>query len=65
MGRLEKSKEIKLEVILSDYLLTDVIFAMNNAHPYEAVAYDIFNSPKIIQIADLVWLENYQKRWMK
>ena len=42
IGRLEKSKEIKLEVILSDYSLTDVIFAMNNAHPYEEVAYDIF-----------------------
>ena len=42
IGILEKSKEIKLEVILPDYLLSDVILAMNNIHPYEEVAYDIF-----------------------
>lgn len=41
IGKLEHSKEIKVEVILSDFSLAEVISAMNNAHPYEEVAYDI------------------------
>ena len=41
-GTIERIKEEKLEVIFSDYLLSDIIQSMNSAHPYEEVAYDIF-----------------------
>ena len=41
-GMLEKVNEEKLEVILPDYLLSDIIQSMNSAHPYEEVAYDVF-----------------------
>ena len=39
---LETSKEQKLEVILTNNILLNVIDAMKKAHPYEEVAYDIF-----------------------
>jgi dinuclear metal center YbgI/SA1388 family protein len=41
-GKLETVKEIKLEVLIDDWRLNNVIQAMNLAHPYEEVAYDIF-----------------------
>jgi putative NIF3 family GTP cyclohydrolase 1 type 2 len=31
-----------VEVVLPNYLLHDVIHAMNNAHPYEEIAHDIY-----------------------
>lgn len=42
IGKITKDKEIKVEVLLNSHLLTSVINAMLNAHPYEEVAYDVF-----------------------
>ena len=42
IGELTKDKEIKVEVLLNNHLLTSVINAMLKAHPYEEVAYDVF-----------------------
>ena len=39
---LEITEEVKVEVVLPNYLLHDVIHAMNNAHPYEEIAHDIY-----------------------
>jgi dinuclear metal center YbgI/SA1388 family protein len=41
-GILESAKEIRLETIVPGALLSKVIPAMINAHPYEEVAYDIY-----------------------
>ncbi len=40
-GELEIVKEIKLEVLVDEWRLSNVIKAMNLTHPYEEVAYDI------------------------
>jgi len=41
-GILESQKEIKIETIVPEHLLKKVITAMLSTHPYEDVAYDIF-----------------------
>ena len=41
-GKLEKSEEIKLEIIVNSFRLSEVISAMKHAHPYEEVAYDLY-----------------------
>jgi len=41
-GKFEKVDEIKLEVLIDSFKLSKVISAMNNAHPYEEVAYDLY-----------------------
>jgi dinuclear metal center YbgI/SA1388 family protein len=41
IGIRSKSKEIKLEVLVSKYKLNAVLKAMNEAHPYEVVAFNI------------------------
>ncbi|MBU0671770.1 MAG: hypothetical protein KJ732_01935 [Candidatus Margulisbacteria bacterium] len=41
-GRLEKTKEARLETIVLAPKLKPVIAAMKKAHPYEAVAYDVY-----------------------
>ena len=42
IGKLEKNRENKIEVILPNFLLSKVIETMHSVHPYEEVAYDIF-----------------------
>lgn len=42
VGELEKTPEIRLETIVPDDRLHDVITAMTAAHPYEEVAYDVY-----------------------
>ncbi|MGV3467305.1 MAG: Nif3-like dinuclear metal center hexameric protein [Heyndrickxia sp.] len=42
VGKLETTKEVKIETIFPDYLEKKVLTAMLKAHPYEEVAYDIF-----------------------
>jgi len=42
VGRLEKVKEVRLESIVSEDKLKNVIKSMLKAHPYEEVAYDIY-----------------------
>jgi putative NIF3 family GTP cyclohydrolase 1 type 2 len=41
-GKQEDVTEIRLEVILPDYLKTKVLEALVAAHPYEEVAYDVY-----------------------
>lgn len=40
-GKVENLNESKIEVVLPDYLLSDVIQSMKDAHPYEEIAYDV------------------------
>ena len=41
-GKLESVDEIRLEVIVDNWKLPEVIIAMKSAHPYEEVAYDLY-----------------------
>ena len=41
-GKREMLEEAKIEVILRDYQKGSVMKALNNAHPYEEVAYELF-----------------------
>jgi len=41
-GVVEFVEEVKLEVLVDEWKLNQVISAMKKAHPYEEVAYDIF-----------------------
>ncbi len=41
-GEIEKVEEVKMETIVPQSLLTNVLKAMEGAHPYEEVAYDLF-----------------------
>ena len=40
--KLEYNKENKIEVVLPDFLLNNVLQAMQAVHPYEEVAYDVY-----------------------
>ncbi|MDI6829137.1 MAG: Nif3-like dinuclear metal center hexameric protein, partial [Armatimonadota bacterium] len=42
VGELEQTAEFKLETIVPEHLLHDVLHAMLAAHPYEEVAYDVY-----------------------
>jgi hypothetical protein len=39
---LEKVAEVRVEMVVSDEYITDVLRAMSLAHPYEEPAYDVF-----------------------
>lgn len=41
-GVIEKTKEVRLETVVREDSLDDVVSAMLAAHPYEEVAYDIY-----------------------
>lgn len=41
-GELEKVEEVRLEMILPEWKLSDVIEAMRSSHPYEEPAYDVY-----------------------
>ncbi|OPJ57056.1 Nif3-like dinuclear metal center hexameric protein [Alkalithermobacter paradoxus] len=41
-GNLEKVQEVRIETICSENILSNVISKMIDAHPYEEVAYDIY-----------------------
>jgi dinuclear metal center YbgI/SA1388 family protein len=41
-GQLESVNEIRLEVIVDNWKLPEVIIAMKSAHPYEEIAYDLY-----------------------
>lgn len=41
-GKLEQVDEVRLETIVPDHIQTRVIRAMERAHPYEEVAYDVY-----------------------
>lgn len=42
VGQLETVKEVRIETVVDDEKITDVLRAMKNAHPYEEPAYDVF-----------------------
>lgn len=42
-GVLEKAKEIRLETVVPESLLQEVLDAVRQAHPYEEMAYDIYH----------------------
>lgn len=42
VGKLHFEKEIRVEVILPNYLLKSVLKALKKKHPYEEVAYDVY-----------------------
>lgn len=61
VGKMEYVKETKLETIVPTRLLKTVIKAMEKAHPYEEVAYDILplvNQTKAIGLGKIIELEN-------
>jgi dinuclear metal center YbgI/SA1388 family protein len=41
-GVVESVEEVKLEILVDEWKINNVIKAMKKAHPYEEVAYDIF-----------------------
>jgi len=41
-GKTHFEEEVKIETIVPDYRLKQVINAMNEVHPYEEVAYDVY-----------------------
>jgi len=41
IGKLHEEKEFRLEAVFPSYLLTKVLTAMHENHPYEEVAYDV------------------------
>lgn len=44
IGKLEKVCEGRIEVLVDEENLSEVLRAMNTAHPYEEVAYDVFEN---------------------
>ena len=42
LGKRQSESEFRLEVLVSNHLLEQVVMAMKNAHPYEEVAYEMF-----------------------
>ncbi len=42
-GNLETVEEVRLEMVVPEWKTTQVISAMREAHPYEEVAYDLYN----------------------
>ena len=47
VGQLEKVKEVRIETVVSDEKITDVLRAMKASHPYEEPAYDVFKHADI------------------
>lgn len=42
VGKLNKEPEFRLEVLVPEMLVDEVVAAMKSAHPYEEVAYDVY-----------------------
>ena len=42
-GELHTENEVRIETVVPDFLTNKVISAIKNSHPYEEVAYDIYN----------------------
>lgn len=41
--KLERVRELRLEMVVPEAVMPDVLAAMRRAHPYEEIAYDIFS----------------------
>jgi hypothetical protein len=60
VGKLAKESELRMEMLVSESVLDQVIEAMKAAHPYEEVAYDIYplaNKPAAYGYGRIVDLE--------
>ena len=53
VGALTRVKEVRLEVLVEEDKLAAVLAAMQAAHPYESVAYDVFTDHASVQRAYL------------
>jgi dinuclear metal center YbgI/SA1388 family protein len=42
IGKVHNEKEIRIEIILPEYMQAKVVSALLSAHPYEEVAYDLY-----------------------
>ena len=42
VGEIHQEREVKIEVVVPNHLLTKVVASLLKAHPYEEVAYDMF-----------------------
>mgnify|MGYP003640852268 CR=1 FL=1 len=40
-NKLEFVKEVRVELVVEDSIIKEVVAAMKKAHPYESVAYDV------------------------
>ncbi len=61
IGHLENTEEYRVETIVPEQLLNKAVKEMLKAHPYEEVAYDIyqtFNEGKVFGLGRLAELEN-------
>jgi len=74
INKLHKENEDRIEVIVPDYKLNDVVIAMISTHPYEEPAYDIYtlnNSNQLIgsgligEIEDAMPVDKYLKKVKK
>jgi dinuclear metal center YbgI/SA1388 family protein len=64
IGKLEEALEYRLEMIVPEWKLSQVIDAMISVHPYEEVAYDVYvlaNQPKAYGYGRIGRLENPMK----
>jgi len=43
VGSLERTPEVRIEVVAPSWLVTDVLRAMRSVHPYEEVAFDVYS----------------------
>lgn len=41
LGNLEKVSELRVEMVLNDTIVKEVVAALKSAHPYETPAYDV------------------------
>ncbi|MCF8060772.1 MAG: NGG1p interacting factor NIF3 [Bacteriovoracaceae bacterium] len=46
-NNIEKVREVRIETVVSDEKITNVLRAMLSAHPYEEPAYDVFKHVSI------------------
>lgn len=46
-GQIEYVEEVRIEMVVSDENITNVLRAMKDSHPYEEVAYDVFKHVEI------------------
>ncbi|MDD5489420.1 MAG: NGG1p interacting factor NIF3 [Candidatus Moranbacteria bacterium] len=46
VGKIEEIEEERIEVLCEENVVQDVVAAMKKAHPYEEVAYDVYELAK-------------------
>lgn len=51
IGKLHTEPEVRVEVILPDFSVSQVVSAMKSVHPYEEVAYDLYSLNNVWQEA--------------